>query len=478
MDASSSGATSAAQSELAGLSLQKASELVRKRSVSPVDLTTECLKRIERLNPALNAFITVTGELAMAQARQAEVEIHGGKWRGPLHGIPVAFKDNMDTTGIRTTAASAVFAERTPAQDAEVVRRLKAAGCVILGKLNMHEFAFGGTSIASHFGAVHNPWKTDHIPGGSSGGSAVAVAAGLCYAALGTDTLGSIRIPAAHCSVVGLKPTYGRVSIRGIVPLSPSLDHAGPLARTVADAAILLQTLAGYDPEDTTSVDRPVSEYSKALESRKLSVRLGVPRALFCEKLDPDIEQAVNQALTVLSRFARGMQDVELPEVKALPVGPTRAEIYAYHAEYMAKTPQLYQPETLERLRPTAEITAAAYIQGIRSIERLRRAVKTAFHSVDLLVTPTTFIPPASRAAAEKLEVELIRERQLSPLVRNTGPFNVYGLPSISVPCGFTREGLPVGLQITGPAWGEEQVLHLAYAYEQATGWNRHPPTW
>jgi aspartyl-tRNA(Asn)/glutamyl-tRNA(Gln) amidotransferase subunit A len=203
-----------------------------------------------------------------------------------------------------------------------------------------------------------------------------------------------------------------------------------------------------------------------------------VPRTLFFEKLDPDIEQAVNHSLTVLSRFARGMQDVELPEVKALPVGPTRAEIYAYHAGYMAKTPQLYQPETLERLRPTAEITAAAYIQGIRSIERLRRAVKTAFHSVDLLVTPTTFIPPASSAAAEKLEMELIRERQLSPLVRNTGPFNVYGLPSISVPCGFTRDGLPVGLQITGPAWGEEQVLHLAYAYEQATGWNRHPPTW
>lgn len=478
MDASSSTATSAAQSELAGLSLRKVSELVRKRSVSPVDLTTECLKRIERLNPALNAFITVTGDQAMAQARQAEAEIHGEKWRGPLHGIPVAFKDNMDTAGIRTTAASGVFAGRIPTEDAEVVRRLKAAGCVILGKLNMHEFAFGGTSIASHFGAVHNPWKTDHIPGGSSGGSAVAVAAGLCYAALGTDTLGSIRIPAAHCGVVGLKPTYGRVSIRGIVPLSPSLDHAGPLARTVGDAAFLLQALAGYDPEDTTSADLPAPDYSTALDSTKLSVRLGVPRTLFYEDLDPDIEQAVNQALTVLSRFAHGLQDVELPEVKALPVGPTRAEIYAYHADYMANTPQLYQPETLERLRPTAGITAGAYMQGIRSIERLRRAIKTAFRSVDLLVTPTTFIPPASIANAEKLERELIRQRQLSPLVRNTGPFNVYGLPSISVPCGFTHDGLPVGLQITGPAWGEEQVLRLAYAYEQATGWNRRPPTW
>jgi aspartyl-tRNA(Asn)/glutamyl-tRNA(Gln) amidotransferase subunit A len=472
------GAVSVAQKEAAGLSLQKASELVRKRSVSPVELTRECLKRIERLNPELNAFITVTSDQALAQARQAETEIRAGKWRGPLHGIPVTLKDNMDTAGIRTTAGSGVFTNRIPTEDAEVVKRLKAAGCVILGKLNMHEFAFGGTSITSHFGAVHNPWKTDHIPGGSSGGSAVAVAAGLCYGALGTDTLGSIRIPAAHCGVVGLKPTYGRVSIRGIVPLAPSIDHAGPLARTVADAALLLHAIAGYDPEDTTSVDFPVPDYSKSLDARKLSVRLGVPRTLFYENLDPDIEHAVNEALSVLGRFAHGVRDVELPEVKALPVGPTRAEIYAYHAEYMAKTPQLYQPETLERLRPTAEITTVTYIQGIRSIERLRRAVRTTFRSVDLLVTPTMFLPPATIADAERVELELIEKRQLSPLVRNTGAFDVYGLPSISVPCGFTREGLPIGLQITGPAWGEEQVLRLAYAYEQATSWNRHPPTW
>jgi aspartyl-tRNA(Asn)/glutamyl-tRNA(Gln) amidotransferase subunit A len=474
----SGGAISDGQSDLAGLSLQKVSELVRRGSVSPVDLTTECLKRIERLNPELNAFITVTGEQALAQARQAENEIRGGRWRGPLHGIPIAFKDNIDTAGIRTTAGSGVFANRIPTEDAEVVRRLKASGCVTLGKLNMHEFAFGGTSIASKFGAVHNPWKIDYIPGGSSGGSAVAVAAGLCYGALGTDTLGSVRIPAAHCGVVGLKPTYGRVSIRGIVPLSPSIDHAGPLARTVADAAILLQGVVGYDAEDTTSVDVPVPDYAKALDARRLSVRLGVPRTLFYENLDSDIEQAVNQALTVLGRFARGIQDVELPEVKALPVAPTRAEIYAYHAGYMANTPELYQPETLERLRPTAEITIATYIEGTRSIERLRRAVKTTFRSVDLLITPTMFVPPATIAGAEKLELELIRKRQLSPLVRNTGAFDVYGLPSISVPCGFTRDGLPIGLQITGPAWGEEQVLRLAYAYEQATSWNRHPPMW
>ena len=469
----------AAQNDLAGLSLQKASELVRKKTVSPVELVQECLKRIERLNPVLNAFITVNADGALAQAREAEAEVQHGKWRGPLHGIPIGLKDNIDTAGIRTTAGSALFANRIPAEDAEVARRLKAAGCVILGKLNMHEFAFGGTSIPSHFGPVHNPWNPEHIPGGSSGGSAAAVAAGLCYGALGTDTLGSVRIPASFCGVVGFKPTYGRVSIRGIIPLSPSLDHAGPLTRTVADSALLLQTLAGYDPQDTTSVDVPVPDYSKGLKARKLSLRLGVPRTLFYENLDSEIEQAVNQALAVLGQFASGTRDVELPEVASLPVGPTRAEVYAYHAQYMASSPELYQEETLLRLRPTAEISAASYIDGLRSIERLRRAVRSAFASVDLLITPTMAIPPARIPEAERVEREQIQRKQLSPLVKNTSPFNVYGLPSITLPCGFTHAGFPIGLQITGPPWGEPLVLRLAYAYEQATDWHkRRPAIW
>jgi aspartyl-tRNA(Asn)/glutamyl-tRNA(Gln) amidotransferase subunit A len=466
------------QSELAGLSLQKVSELVRKKSVSPVELTQECLKRIERLNPVLNAFITVDAEGSLKQAREAEAELQHSKWRGPLHGIPVALKDNIDTAGIRTTAASAVFADRIPAQDAEVVRRLRAAGSVILGKLNMHEFAFGGTSITSHFGPVHNPWKLDHISGGSSGGPAVAVASGLCYGALGTDTAGSVRIPGAFCGVVGFKPTYGLVSNRGVIPLRLSLDHVGPLTRTVTDSALLLQPLAGYDPEDITSVDVPVPNYAEGLGVSKLSSRLGVPRVLFYDKLDPDIEKAVQQALAVLSRFARSTQDVELPEVTNLPVAPTGAEVYAYHAQYMARSPQLYQQETLLRLRTTAEVSAATYIDAVHSIQRLRREVKKVFAAVDLLVTPTMAIPPASFPEAEQVELEMIQKRQLSPLTRNTVPFDVYGLPTITVPCGFTHDGLPIGLQISGPPWGEAQVLRLARAYEQATDWNRRPPTW
>ncbi len=466
-------------SDLAGLSLEKASELVRKKSVSPVELVQECLKRIERLNPVLNAFITTDPEGSLAQARTAQTELQRGKWRGPLHGIPIALKDNIDTAGMRTTAGSALFANRIPAQDAEVVRRLKAAGSVILGKLNMHEFAFGGTSIPSHFGAVHNPWQPDHIAGGSSGGAASAVAAGLCYGAIGTDTAGSVRIPAAFCGVVGYKPTYGRVSNRGVIPLRPSLDHVGPLTRSVADSGLLLQALAGYDADDVTSADVPVPDYdAEALASRKVRVRLGVPRRLFYDQLSPDIEKVVDQALAVLGQFSQSTQDVELPELTMLPVAPTGAEVYAYHANYMARSPELYQEETLLRLRGTVDVSTPAYIEAINSIVRLRRAMKQVFGTVDVLATPTMAFPPATIAEAGRIELEMIAKKQLSPLIRNTVPFNVYGLPTISIPCGFTREGLPIGLQLSGPPWAEALVLRLARAYEQATTWNRRPPTW
>src|SRR5436190_11918070 len=253
--------------DLASLTVKKASDLLRRRGVSPVDLTQACLERIDRLNPAINAFITITREQALATARQMEAEQKSGKWRGPLHGIPVALKDNIDTAGIRTTAASGVFKDRVPAEDAEVVVRLKRAGAILLGKLNLHEFALGGTSAVTYFGPVHNPWNLDRVPAGSSGGSAAAIAADLCIGTLGTDTGGSIRIPASFCGIVGFKPTYGRVSIRGVIPLSWTLDHVGPMCRTVEDAAVLLQVIAGYDAGDTTSVDVPVPDYVAGLKT-------------------------------------------------------------------------------------------------------------------------------------------------------------------------------------------------------------------
>src|SRR5271163_991862 len=285
---------------------------LRKKEVSPLEITRACLDRIEKLNPALNAFITVTAESALAEARTAEVELVRGEWRGPLHGIPVALKDLIDTARTRTTAASAVFEHRIPEEDAEVVRRLRLAGAVILGKNNLHEFAYGGSSLVSFFGNVHNPWNTEHIAGGSSGGSAAAVAAGLCYAAIGTDTAGSIREPAALCGCVGIKPTYGRVSARGVIPLSWSLDHVGPLAATVGDAAVVLQAIAGYDPLDVGSAEVGVSDYVSGLRDETKRLRIGVPRDYFLDELDDEIRAAVDQALVVIGTLVAEVRDLRI----------------------------------------------------------------------------------------------------------------------------------------------------------------------
>src|SRR5437660_7686821 len=298
--------------DLAFLSISELSELIRTRKISPVEITQTILERIETLNPAVNAYITVTRDLAMKAAQEAESEIQRKKWPGPLHGVPIAVKDLFDTAGVKTTAASALFKDRIPDQDAEVIRKLKTAGAVLIGKTNMHEFAFGGTSLVTYFGAVHNPWDPGHIAGGSSGGSAAAVAGGLCFGALGSDTAGSIRQPAAYCGIVGLKPTYGLVSTRGVIPLSWSLDHVGPMTRTVPDAALLLQAIARYDSEEITSVQMDIPNYIAALRTRPTSVRVGVARDFFFEGLDPEIETATTRALAVLEKLTAGLTEVQL----------------------------------------------------------------------------------------------------------------------------------------------------------------------
>ena len=451
--------------------------MFRRGSLSPVDLTVDCLARIEKLNPRLNAFITVTPESALAQARVAEAEIRRGVWRGPLHGIPLALKDLIDTAGVPTTAASALFKDRMPAEDAEVVRRLKAAGAVLLGKQNLHEFAYGGSSLVSYFGEVRNAWNPEHIAGGSSGGSATAVAAGLIYGAIGTDTAGSIREPATLCGVVGLKPTYGRVSARGVIPLSISLDHVGPIARTVADAAVIFQAIAGFDAKDKASVDAPVEDYIAALAKNLKPLRIGVPRKFFFEELDADVASAINHALSGLAAIGAELCELKLRGLE-LPVATDRTlqkgEAYAFHAEFVARTPELYQPETLRRIRTGDNVSPEKVLECRRELERARREITTTFADVDLLVTPTTPIP-APLIAELKQNPELLRPRELL-LLRNTRPINVWGLPAISVPCGFTPAGLPIGLQIIGPHWGEATVLQLAHAYEQATAWHKREP--
>ena len=455
------------------LNVEEASALVRAKKVSPVELTRACLARIETLNPSLNAFITITAESALAEAERAESEVQRGRWRGPMHGIPIALKDLIDTAGVRTTGASALFKDRIPQQDAAVVQRLKDAGAILLGKLNMHEFAYGGTSVPSYYGRVSNPWDLERITGGSSGGSAAAVAAGLCYVALGSDTGGSIREPSALCGIVGLKPTYGRVSNRGVIPLSWSLDHIGPMTRTVADAAIALQTIAGYDPNEITSQDRPVGQYLEGMRRSRGRLRIGVPREFFYENLHPEVQAAIDRALTVLGTLGAETHDVALQVSTDRTV--IRAEAYAYHAEYIAKTPELYLPETLAKLQLGAGIDGPTYIRARRDLDRLRRSTLNVFSSVDLLVTPTTPIPapkasdyPTTFAGVLALD---------GSLLRNTRPFNMYGFPTISVPCGITSAGLPIGLQISGPLWEEQRVLGLARAFQEATDWHtRRPP--
>jgi aspartyl-tRNA(Asn)/glutamyl-tRNA(Gln) amidotransferase subunit A len=453
-------------------SIVEISESLRKRELSPVELTKQCLAQIEKHNPTLNAFITVTGELALAQARAAEAEIRRGNWRGPLHGVPLAMKDLIDTADIRTTAASALFKDRVPSEDAEVVRRLKHSGAVLLGKQNLHEFAYGGSSMISYYGEVHNPWNPAHITGGSSGGSAASVAAGLCYGAIGTDTAGSVREPAALCGIVGLKPTYGRVSIRGVIPLSLSLDHIGPIARTVSDAAAMLKAIAGYDAKDANSVDMEVPDYLKALRDGSSPMRIGVPRKFFYEDLDVEVASAVEQALGILRTLAGDLLEIEVdvPSDRTLQT----AESYAYHAEFVSRCPELYQPETLRRIRRGENISGAEIKQRRREQEQIRSEIHIVFNEVDVLVTPT--IPVPAPAIDElKQNPDLLRPRELL-LLRNTRPLNVWGLPAISVPCGFTHAGLPIGLQIIGPHWREDRVLQLAHAYEQATDWHKRSP--
>ncbi len=448
------------------------SDRLRRREISPVELTWDCLQRVESLNPRLNAFITVTADSALSQARTAETEIQRGVWRGPLHGIPLGLKDLIDTAGIRTTAASALFKDRIPQADAEVVRKLKAAGAVLLGKQNLHELAYGGSSIISYYGAVHNPWNTAYITGGSSGGSAAAVSAGMCYGAIGTDTAGSVREPAALCSLVGLKPTFGRVSTTGVIPLSASLDHIGPIARTVSDAAVIFEAIAGFDANDVYSVDKPVDDYVAALHDETRTWKVGVPRKFFYEELDSEVASAVEDALGVLKTKVAEIREIELdvPTDRTLQL----AESYAHYAELMKTRAELLNPATAARLRAGENIAADEVVRLQRELAATRRNVSGVFESIDLLVTPTTPIPAAEIAELQQ-NPDLLRPRELSWL-RNTRPFNVWGLPAISVPCGFTSSGLPIGMQIAGPHLGESKVLALAHAYEQATEWHKRRP--
>jgi aspartyl-tRNA(Asn)/glutamyl-tRNA(Gln) amidotransferase subunit A len=468
------------QAELAFLSITHLTTLVRNKKVSPVELLDAVLSRIERLNPRLNAFITVAADSARAEAKRAEHEVARGRWRGPLHGIPISIKDNIATSGMRTTAGSKILAANIPDQDATVVRRLRRAGAVIVGKTNMHEFAYGVTTENPHYGPTRNPCDTARIPGGSSGGSAAALAAGMCFASVGTDTGGSIRIPASLCGVVGLKPTYGRVSAHGTVALSPTLDHVGPLARTVSDTAIVLRAIAGRDPHDATTLALSPFRLPENLIKLPKQIRLGLPKDYFFEWLNDEVRDAVLQTAKHFEQGGAEIVEVALPSLAA-SVEPSNhialAEAAHYHRRmgwFPARAGD-YGEDVRKRLELGADTRAVDYLRAFETQQRVCAEFDCAFALVDAILAPVTPVS-APQLGLKMLSLGGEEEPVRAALLRLCRPANLAGLPAISVPCGFTSEGLPVGLQIIGPRCGEEIVLRLALAYEQAHVWHQKHP--
>jgi aspartyl-tRNA(Asn)/glutamyl-tRNA(Gln) amidotransferase subunit A len=468
-----SGRVSGGNTELASLALAEAAARLRARQVTSVELTQACLERIDIYNPKLDAFITLTRQQALAEARQADAEINAGKYRGPLHGIPLAVKDNIDTAGVRTTGGSALFEDRVPAEDAPVISRLKAAGAVLVGKTNLMEFAIGASN-SSYWGPVRNPWNLLHYSGGSSSGSGAAVTADLCYGALGTDDGGSVRIPAAYCGIVGFKATYGLIPIRGIIPGVSSLNHCGPLTRTVEDAAIMLNSMTGYDRLDITSVEHPKEDYVAGMRQPVKDLRLGMPVGHF-DRLQPDVQKVVMEAIDLLGTMTKGAKNMTLP-----PLGLAAnldSELLAWHEPYFKTHPDKYMAAVRRSLASAtaANVSAVDYIHALWALQELRRTVDDSFTDVDLVVLATT------RVVAPTIEELLRREVNTKPQdpeldFPDCVFFDVYGLPAISVPCGFSSTGLPIGLTIAGPHFSESRVLALANAYEKATDWHERTP--
>ncbi len=457
--------------DLASLTVAEASHLLRTRALSPVELTRSCLERIEALNPRLNAFITVTGEQALTQAHEAEEEIGANRWRGPLHGIPVSLKDIIDLAGVRTTAASAQLLDNIATEDAEVVRRLRQAGAIFIGKTNLHEFAYGGSTVISYFGPTHNPWDLSRTTGGSSGGAAAAVAAGLCPVAIGTDTAGSIRLPAALCGVVGMRPTYGAVSTHGVHPLSRSYDTIGPITRTAADAALVLAAIIGYDRRDPASVSLPAESFPTTASYDLSRVRVGVARAGFFDDLDPEVSAAVERAIQTVAAFTAGIR-----EDVTVPIDPDFTvhicEAYAYHSRWLQQWPERYQPETLRRLRNAESVKPSEYEEKLRQLQHYRgAAMELAFRNVDVILSPAApaMAPEISELLGEPAELR----RKETALLRNARAFSVLGVPAVSVPCGFSRAGLPIGLQIAARTGADALALAIAACFEQQAGFVR-----
>jgi len=447
------------------LSVSEALNLMQAGKLSPVVLAKACSNQIESLNPKLNAFITVVDINS--------TDLQKESLTNPLACIPIAIKDLFETRGIRTTAGSRFFENYIPTEDAVVVRKLKAAGAIIMGKTNTHEIALGVTTVNPHYGACHNPWDQNRITGGSSGGSAVAIATGMALGALGTDTGGSIRIPASLCGVTGLKPTFGRVSMRGVFPLSWNLDHVGPLTRTVKDAGLILQVIAGYDPDDPYSINHPVDDYAEDIEYGIKNQRVALAVGDYVTDADPEVLDAVNQAAHTFEKLGAKVEKVDMSFLQDAALANslmTPADGAAYHRQRLAEHPDWFGTDVRQRLEMGRNLTSTDYIMARRTQTEVKHRLGKFFEQYDLLLLPSTPIPAPLIEGNDAVE-------QARRLTRFTSPFNLTGLPALSIPCGFTKDGLPIGLQIVSRAWNETGVLRAGRAYERETDWSgRRPP--
>jgi aspartyl-tRNA(Asn)/glutamyl-tRNA(Gln) amidotransferase subunit A len=457
--------------DLASLTLRAARDALAQHEISSLELADFYLKRIARYDSQLNSFILVTADLARTQAQRADTERARGNARGALQGIPLAIKDLFDLRGFPTTAGSNILRNHIAQENAPVVSNLLDSGAVILGKNNLHEFAFGVTNDNPHFGAVHHPWHLDCVPGGSTGGGAAAVAARFTFGALGSDTGGSIRIPSALCGVTGIKPTYGRVSLRGVIPLSWSNDHAGPLAQTAEDCALILQAIAGYDAGDPVSANVRVPDFSARLEESVRGLRFAAPRGYFEQSVDDEILRAVREAERVLEELGAVRVEKELPDAPEMFETnrvTLRVEAATYHRDWLETRQADYGADVYTRLKSFQSIRADEYARARRRQAELTRALDLFFDDVDFFITPTTRIV-APRIGGDAVSLA-------AHLTAFTAPFDVTGVPAISVPCGFTRAGLPIGLQIVGRAWDEARILQVAHQYQRVTDWHAQVP--
>ena len=466
------------QDDLCFLTIGEASELIQRRQLSPVELTNAHLERIELTEPSLNSFITLLADAALEDARSAESQIAAGEYRGPLHGIPIGLKDLYFTKGIRTTVGTTILGDFVPEYDAAVTERFRDAGAVLLGKLQMHEFALGATSVNPHHGPAHNPWNTSRITGGSSGGSGSAVAAGQCMAALGSDTGGSIRIPSGLCGIVGLKPTFGRVSRHGVYPLAWSLDTVGPMTRSVRDSAIVLNALAGHDPRDPSSANVETQDFTSDLGAGLAGLNVGIPQEFFYDVIDPEVAEAISAAAGVLAELGASVEQCSIPALDyALAISSTILVTEAAETVFdkLRDRPDDIGADVRARLHLGALTPAVDYIKAQRARTAYNEQMDGAMREFDILLAPTTAVG-APGIDQEFVEVGGRTENAPSLMSRLTRPFNLTGQPTVSVPCGFTSEGMPIGLQLAGRRWEESTVLRVAHAYEQATEWHARRP--